>query len=480
MALKPKTTKAKAGRGGNRRKQKPKDLKLERRVLLYIILFIPLLVAFYGFANLQKGEPTWPTTLQEAPLRGRILAQDGTILAEGKAENREYPQGRLASHLIGFSGALQEDGRYGLEGLEYTEDTTLQQGEDVKLTIDPNFQAVAQAKLAETIRNTQAENGAVVAIETGTGRILAAASYPDFDPATQSFVRDRSRISNKAFLHRFEPGSVVKPFVVAALLESGRLTLNELVTTPMSLRKGDKTFHDVAQHEPLLTAWDILRYSSNSGMITLTERFTDWELRSWLQHFGFGKDVDLGAVYTRTGELRDVPWVPQDQASITLGHSMSTTALQLAAAYSIFANDGVYVPPYLVEKEGDEVQARLEPHKVLSPEVALTMRQLLTYTAEKSGINRYAVPGMTMAGKTGTGDIFDSEAGHYIKGDYTLTYAAMVPADKPRFTMIVTVQKPRKDDSSTSVAVPLFSDIASEAISLWQLPAQPETIAEQP
>ena len=475
MALKPKTTKAKAGRGGNRRKQKPKDLKLERRVLLYTILFVPLLVAFYGFASLQKGEPNWPTTLQEAPLRGRILAQDGTILAEGRAENREYPQGRLAAHLIGFSGALQEDGRYGLEGLEYTEDKLLQQGEDVKLSIDPNFQAVAQAKLAETIRRTRAENGAVVAIETGTGRILAAASYPDFDPSQQNLVTDRSRITNKAFLHRFEPGSVVKPFVVAALLESGRLTLNELVTTPMSLRKGDKTFYDVAQHEPLLTAWDILRYSSNSGMITLTERFTDWELRSWLQHFGFGKDVSLGSTYTRTGELRDVPWVPQDQASITLGHSMSTTALQLAAAYSIFANDGVYVPPYLIEG-----QEAAEPHKVLSPEVALTMRRLLTYTAEKSGISHYAVPGMTMAGKTGTGDIFNSEAGQYIKGDYTLTYAAMVPADKPRFTMIVTVQKPRKDDSSTSVAVPLFSDIASEAISLWQLPAQPETIAEQP
>ena len=221
MAVKRKAVKRKR----NQRKQKPKDLKLERRVLLYIILFIPLLVAFYGFASLQKGEPNWPTTLEEAPLRGRILAQDGTILAEGRAENREYPQGRLAAHLIGFSGALQEDGRYGLEGLEFTEDPVLQQGEDVTLTVDPNFQAVAQAKLAETIRNTGAENGAVVAIETGTGRILAAASYPDFDPSTQNFVRDRSRITNKAFLRRFEPGSVMKPFVVAALLESGRLDL---------------------------------------------------------------------------------------------------------------------------------------------------------------------------------------------------------------------------------------------------------------
>ena len=183
-----------------------------------------------------------------------------------------------------------------------------------------------------------------------TGRIVAAASYPDFDPNTQGSVRDRNRIRNKAFLHQFEPGSVMKPFVIAALLAEGRVSLDEYIDTPMHYKEGDKVFRDVVQHDPQLTPWDILRYSSNSGMLELTKRFSDEELRRWLWHFGFGQDVNLEPTFTRGGRLRDTPWVPQDQASITIGQSMSTTALQLAAAYSIFANDGIYVAPYLVEE----------------------------------------------------------------------------------------------------------------------------------
>ena len=122
------------------------------------------------------------------------------------------------------------------------------------------------------------------------------------------------------------------------------------------------------------------------------------------------------------------PGCRRDQASITIGQSVSTTALQLAAAYSIFANDGLYVPPYLVEG------GLAEPtHQVVSPEVAMTMRTLLQYTAENSGIHRSAIPGVTMAGKTGTADIFDLDTGTYIKDDYTLTFAGMMPADRPQF-----------------------------------------------
>ena len=459
-------------------KPKPKptpsgDLRLKRRYLLLAVLLAPLLLAFYGFAKLQNAQPLWPTSLQEAPQRGRIVARDGTIFAEGGAEHREYPQGTLAAHVVGFSGALQDDGRYGLEGLELTQDATLARGDDVVLTLDPNLQAVAQAKLQETVQTFKAENGAVVMLEAGTGRILAAASYPDYDPNTQGSVQNRDHIVDKAFVRLFEPGSVMKPFVVASLLTAGRLRLDEYIDTPMHLRVGDKTFSDVTQHDPQLTPWDILRFSSNSGMINLTQRFKDFELHDWLERFGFGRDLDLGATYTRTGQVRDTPWVPQDQASITIGQSMSTTALQLAAAYSIFANDGLYIPPYLVEGG-----LTAPTHQVIPPEIAMTIRSLLQYTAENSGIHRSAIPGVTMAGKTGTGDIFDLDTGTYIKGDYTLTFAGMMPADKPKFIMIATIQKPRSDaPTSTAIAVPLFSSIASEAVALWQTPGTPTSYA---
>lgn len=455
--------------------QHPTDLRLRRRALILAALLLPLSLAFYGFLSQQLAAPRWPLTLAESPVRGRILASDGTILAEGAAEHREYPQGTLAAHLVGFSGMVQADGRYGLEGLEYSLDAQLQAGQDVTLTIDPNLQAVAQAKLAATVTETQAENGSVVILEAGSGRILAAASYPDYDPNTQSSVRDRDRIVNKAFMRLFEPGSVMKPFTVAALLASNRLTLDEPIDTPMYLRVGDQTFRDVVQHDPQLTVWDVLRVSSNTGMIHLGQRLDDSEQRAWLEAFGFNRATALPGAFTRAGEVREVPWYPQDKASITIGQSMSTTTLELAAAYSVFANDGLYLPPYLIEG-----QEPLPPRRVVSPEIAMTIRSLLRYTAEKSGIHNYPVEGVPIAGKTGTADVFDLASGSYIKGDYNLTFAGMVPADKPEFVMVVTVQKPRTATLSTYVAVPLFSGIAREAVALWQLPSRPEALADSP
>lgn len=457
-----------------RQASNPSNLRLDRRVFMHLVLWLPLLAAFYGFSRRLIVQPTFPPALSEEAPRGRILASDGTILAEGSADTRIYPQGNLAAHIVGFSGALQneESGLYGLEGLELTHETTLKSGQDIVTTIDPNLQAVAQAKLAEVITSVKAENGSVVMLEAGTGRIVAAASYPDFDPNTQGSVRNRDRMVNKAFMRQFEPGSVMKPFVIASLLAEGRVSLGEYIDTPMQYKEGDKLFRDVTKHDPQLTPWDILRYSSNSGMLALTKRFSDAELRRWLWHFGFGQDVDLGGTYTRVGRLRDTPWVPQDQASITIGQSMSTTALQLAAAYSIFANDGVYIAPFLVEGS-----AKQPAYRIIPPEIALSVRALLKYTAEKSGIGNYAIPGISLAGKTGTADIFDVQKKAYIKDDYTVTFVGMMPAENPRFTMVVTVQKPRTDTSSTTVAVPLFTSIASEAVALWQLPTSPETYA---
>lgn len=452
----------------------PSELRFRRRSLLLGVLLLPLSLAFYSFTAQQLRGPNWPLELRETPQRGRILSRDGTIFAEGTAASRQYPQGRLAAQVIGFSGAIQEDGRYGLEGLEYALDSQLQRGEDVLISLDPNLQAVVQTKLAETVTATQAVSASAVVLEAGTGRILAAASYPDYDPGTQASVQDRSRIANQAFMERFEPGSVMKPFVVAALLESGRLSTGEFIETPMHLRVGNQTFSDVTAHDEQLTAQDVLRYSSNSGMINLSERLSDLEQQLWLERFGFNADLALPGAFTRSGVVRDPPWYPQDKAAITIGQSMSTTTLQLAAAYSIFANDGLYVAPYLLEG-----QSVTPPERVISSATAATVRAMLRYTAERSSINLFPVNGTTLAGKTGTADIFDQASGRYVKGDYNLTFAGMVPAEQPKFVAVVTVHKPRTETLSTFVAVPLFSEIASEAVALWQLPAKQEARASQ-
>lgn len=438
------------------------ELRLHRGWLLALLLTLPLAASLAGFAAVQRGAPTWPEALVELPVRGQIVANDGTVLADGPAEVRQYPHGSLAAPLLGFTGALQPDGRYGLEGLEFTLDARLQAGESVVLTLDPTLQAAAEAHLADSVLTNEAESGAAVIIEVGSGRVLAAASYPTYD-ANAWRSADRDAMQNRAFLEHYEPGSIMKPFVLAGLLESGRIAPNEMVDAPMSLRVGNKTFRDVAQHDPILSVADVLRYSSNSGTIALAQRFESAELHAWLAAFGFGQQMPLRSTFTRSGLLNPWErWVPQDHASISIGQAVATTALQMAAAYAIIANDGVYVPPRLVE---DEIVPA--SHRVLSPEVAMTVRHMMHHTVEASSLRSSRVPGVSMAGKTGTADVFDAESGGYVDGDYTVSFAGMLPAERPEVVMVVYVQKPRTSTSSTVVAAPLFRAIGSEVVAHW-------------
>ncbi len=460
----------------NRRRPAPGqgtlELRFTRRPLMLLLIALPLVAALAGFALQQTGAPTWPTPPIVAPERGAILASDGTVLAEGDVASRFYPQGHLAAHVIGFSGALQPDGRYGLEGVEYTLDARLQAGIDATLTLDPILQAAAERHLEATVLDSGAENGSVVMLEAETGRILAAASYPFFDPNEQGRY-DRSVIQNQAFLQQYEPGSVMKPFVVAALLQSDRIQPDTIVDAPPTMRVGTKTFQDVARHAPELEIKDVLRYSSNTAMLNLTQHFEPAELHAWMRHYGFGQSLPLRSAYTRPGTLNPwQDWVPQDQASATIGQSVATTPLQLAAAYAIFANDGVYVPPRLLEDE-----ATPEPHRVLSGDVARTVRGMLQYTMEESGLRQSIIPGVTAAGKTGTADIYSPEQGTYPDGWYSLTFAGMFPADDPEMVMVVMLQKPEAGASSTLTAAPLFRAIGSEVVAHWGIAPSPEALA---
>lgn len=430
-------------------------------VLVALLLILPLLGSMYGFARLGNQAPAWPGQLTDAPPRGSILARDSSILAGGPVSNRRYPHS-LAPQLIGFSGQLQPDGRYGLEGLEYTYDSYLQAGNDLVTTINPVYQSIVQAHLATSAQSYGAEAGTVVMLEVGTNEILAAASWPDFDPNDRNGSSPENFI-NRAFLSQYEPGSVVKPFVVAALLESGRLQPRELIPAEQARRVGAQTFRETVWHEPQLDAYDILRFSSNTAMTHLTERLTPEELHVWLSHFGFGRDLGMSSVFTRSGGMNHWSnWVPQDQASVTLGQSLSTTTLQLAALFSVFANDGVLVSPSLLQAEQPG-----EVRRVLSSATAREVREMLTYTVETSGLRNAMIPGMSLAGKTGTADIYDVAQGRYIPGDYTLTFAGMFPADNPQVVMVVSLQKPDTGATATYMAAPLFQAIGTEIVATW-------------
>jgi cell division protein FtsI (penicillin-binding protein 3) len=443
-------------------RKQPEDLRMHRGALIVMLALMPLLAALWGFASQQSGAPMWPADLVERPSRGSIVTSDGRVLANGPFEARRYPQGTLAGTLVGFSGAIQPDGRYGLEGLEYTLDGRLQSGETITLTIDATLQAAAEAQLANAVHEYGAKAATAVVLEVGTGRILAAASWPSYDPNTWRSA-DRESMRSRALLQVYEPGSVMKPFVVAGLLESQRLSTEELIEAPMALRVGNKTFRDVASHEPLLTAADVLRYSSNSGTINLAQRFASEELYAWLGAFGFGQPLAMRSAFSASGSLTDpARWVPQDHATISIGQGISTTNLQLAAAYAVIAQDGWYVAPRLLEDE--TVPA---PYRVISEATALEIRHMMHHTVEASSLRANAVPGVPTAGKTGTADVYDAARGGYVAGAYAVSFGGIFPVERPEVVMVVTVHEPTTVKSSSLVAAPLFRAIASEVVAHW-------------
>lgn len=438
------------------------ELRLHRGVLVGLAAVVPLVAALWGFASQQHGAPRWPGDLVEPVVRGTIRTADGTVLADGPVGARRYPQAGLAGSLVGFTGAPQADGSYGLEGLEHSLDARLQAGEDVVLTLDATVQAAAEAHLAATVAATEARAATAVVLEVGSGRVLAAASWPTYDP--NAYWEASPEVwQSRALLHTYDPGSVMKPFVVAALLETGRLTPDERVPAPPTLRVGLKTFRDVVSHDAELTVADVLRYSSNTGTIELAQRLESPELHAWLAGFGFGQPMALRSVYTRAGGLPDPQrWVPQDHASIAIGQGISTTNLQLAAAYAVLAQDGLYVPPRLVEDESVP-----SPHRVLAPETAMAVRSMLTHVVEAGSLRSAALPGIATAGKTGTADVYDPAAGGYVAGRYALSFAGMFPAERPEVVMVVTVHEPVTVTSSTLVAAPLFRAIGAEVVAHW-------------
>ncbi len=455
-----------------RTRQAPSVLQLRRLWLLRAALVLPMLASLFGFGSHQLGPARFPAPPQEQVARGAILTADGLPLATGPASARSYPLRQAGAALIGFTGAVQPDGRYGLEGLEFSLDPLLTAGQDVTLTIDSTIQAAADRHLAEAAALNGAESGAAVVLEAGTGRILAAASYPSYDPNAWEEA-GRRQMTNQAFIENYEPGSVIKPIVIAGLLESGLLRPDEMVETPPTLRVGEQTFRDVTWHEDQLSVADVLAYSSNSGMINLSKRFTNAQLHEWLMRFGIGQDVPVPGTYTESGHLNPwYRWVPQDHASNTIGQNHSTTALQLAAAYSIFANDGLYVAPRLVEG-----QPTAEPYRILSPEVAHTMRWMLNHVTESSGLRVARVPGVSVAAKTGTADVYDNELGRYVRGDYNLSVAGMVPAEDPRFVAVVMLHKPAEGATSTVATGTLFGALATDIVAAWNEAPQADALA---
>jgi cell division protein FtsI (penicillin-binding protein 3) len=467
--------------------------QISKRVIVVGVVLAPMLAIWsVFFAQRSAGIPFVP---EDTPLimRGNILGSSSvggekTVLAEsyvvtyqreqtndqgqvmrdrnGKPKTypvfetkRSYPQNKLGSRLIGFTGD-QDKGLYGIELFAHEQ---LLAGKDVVLTIDPVIQAMAEAALEKAIRTEQGDTGTAVILEAKTNRILAIANYPNFDPNNWRSVQNKSNWSNRALRDYMDPGSTMKGLVAAALIDSGCATPETAVYAPMRRSISGISIGDAIEHKPDLNLKSVLRYSSNVGISKLSECLSSEKFYGYLRKYGFGQKVWATTNWGTPGVLHDwKDWRPIDRANYSFGQGISTTALQLATAYSVLVNDGMLVTPKLVA--GQIVQ---KPYRVISSSAARQTREMLQASIE-DGLKFGIVPGFPLGGKTGTAQTW-TKSGRISNDVYGALFAGFFPVDKPKVTMLIEVFHPRRQKHGSQVSLPAFTDITRELTSYWQM-----------
>ncbi len=422
---------------------------------------------------------------------------------------REYPQGPLLGHVLGFVGM---DG-IGLEGLEAQCDSLLGgragerevardglgraladdepprrrpvDGRSLVLTIDTRVQRIVEDELAKLAEEHKPQSACAVVMDPHAGDVLAMATWPAFDPSEFENCMP-SDWRNMAVVECLEPGSTFKPFTVAAALEQGVVTPETKFDCHKGVwRIGGRTLHDAHAFE-ILSVRDIIAFSSNIGMAQVAERLGPERLYRALRAFGFGRPTGIELAGESAGILRPTSqWTRLSLSSLPMGQEVACSPLQLVAGFCVFANGGWYVRPRIVlgtaDADGRKLLRRMPPsprRRVLSEETAdLMCSDLLAAVVERGTARRCALDGYTMAGKTGTAQIARPNGGGYEQGAYTAAFVGIVPVQSPRFVIGVIAQRPGGESYYGGVvAAPAASRMADRILSLYRV----ERVASRP
>ncbi len=421
-------------------------------------------------------------TLEEKKLKGIDWREKST---------RFYPQAPLFSNLLGFVG---KDGR-GLEGLEFAFDSYLtgkvgysfyekdalgkgiplttkyleaQPGNNLHLTVDSTIQFFAEEALDRAMEKTKALRGVVIVNNPQNGDILALASRPSFDNRTfQAFPPESWK--NLATGMVFEPGSTVKPLVMAAVLEEKKASLSEQFYCPGYIMVYNHRVRDIKAHgEEKLE--DLLINSCNVGIITLAERLGKDKLFYYLKNFGLGEKCDIGLPGEEQGLLRPPrDWSLLSMGAIPIGQEMMVTPLQLLRALSALANKGVMMQPRLVKEitspKGEVIESfSPTPFKeVVSEKTASVVLEMMEKTVAKGTGKKAYLEGYHIAGKTGTGQKVGPD-GRYDPHKFYSSFVGFLPLPEPRFGIIVFLDEPQGEYYGGDIAAPVFKEIAQNII----------------
>jgi len=405
---------------------------------------------------------------------------------------RYYPVGEVTAHLIGINN-LEDDGQ---EGMELAHNDWLKgvpgkkwimrdgkgrviedlasvrlpvPGKDLMLSIDQRLQYLAYRELKKAVIENKARSGSLVLLDTKNGEVLAMVNQPSFNPNSHTKISgDVSR--NRAMTDVFEPGSTIKPFVVACAMELGSVKQSTVFdTSPLHI--GPNVVKDVHNYGMLDVA-HILQKSSNVGVSKIAINLPSAKFWAFYNNLGFGQPLETGFPGETSGHLSSnhQQWGPFQKATMAFGYGLSTSLLQLGRAYLAIANEGVMPMIGLLKRDKP-----VESHRIMSAKTANSVRSMLENVVSRDGTAlKASIAGFRVAGKTGTVKKIGAHGG-YTDNKYLALFAGMAPASDPRLVMIVMIDEPSAGAYyGGAVSAPVFSRVMEGALRLLNIPPDQE------
>ncbi len=401
---------------------------------------------------------------------------------------RYYPAGELTAHMLGFTD-VDDNGQEGVE-LAWQDDLAgkpgsrrvikdrkgrivediesirvPRPGRDIALSIDSKIQYLAYRELKQAVEASKSKAGGIVVLDAQTGEVLALANLPVYNPNNRGKIKSE-RARNRALTDVFEPGSTLKPFTVAAALEAGRISPDTIFqTAPGTLTIGKATIRDSHREGPL-TVSQVIQKSSNVGSAKIALSLPPETLWEILSQSGFGVSTGSGFPGEVTGRLRPhKTWRPIEQATMSYGHGISVSLIQLARAYTLFSAEGELKPVSLLK-----LDAPTTGERVISRATALAVSRMLEMVVRPGGTApRAQISGYRVAGKTGTAHKLEGNG--YAKDRYISTFVGYAPASNPRLIIAVMLDEPSAGQYFGGVvAAPVFSQVMAGALRILSVP----------
>jgi cell division protein FtsI (penicillin-binding protein 3) len=412
---------------------------------------------------------------------------------------RVHPAGSVGANVIGFTNT---DG-VGLAGIERADDKALTgkpgalsamqgkngeiipsgihkddpavAGSNIKLTLDSDLQYEAQTALDAALKGTGATDGQVTVLDL-QGNVKAMASSPTYnasDPGKTPTLLGNPNVSSV-----FEPGSANKVVTFAAALDKGLISPRTVFNVPDTMQVADRTIHDDWAHDPAKwTATGILAKSSNIGTLMIANKVGPQTFMNYAQKFGEGQRSGIGLPAESGGLLPPIKdWSGSSFGNLPIGQGVAVTSLQLASMYQAIANNGVRIPPRIIENvtspNGKVTDpGNQQPVRVMTAKTSATLREMLQMVTQTGGTApKAAITGYTVGGKTGTGQKLNPACSCYSDTSYWSTFAGMAPADSPKYIISVMVDSPQTDYMGGDVAAPLFHQVMTYALKHGDVP----------